>query len=83
MIFFFFCGLGFENPSSACCHQAGRYGGLVACTGVSKVCEDRSKYIWWDTFHPSDAANVVIAKRMLHGDSNDISPMNIEQLLQA
>ncbi|AES64975.1 GDSL esterase/lipase At4g16230 [Medicago truncatula] len=74
---------GFENPSSACCHQAGRYGGLVTCTGVSKVCEDRSKYIFWDTFHPSDAANVFIAKRMLHGDSNDISPMNIGQLLQA
>jgi len=82
-MFFFFFGLGFENPSSAFFHQAGRYGGLVAFTGVSKVCVDRSKYIWWDTFHPSDAANVVITKRMLHGDSNDISPMNIGQLLQA
>ncbi|XP_027338950.1 GDSL esterase/lipase At4g16230-like [Abrus precatorius] len=74
---------GFENPNSACCHLAGRFGGLIPCNGISKVCEDRSKYVFWDTYHPSDAANVIIAKRLLNGDTNSISPINICQLSQA
>ncbi|RDX96235.1 GDSL esterase/lipase, partial [Mucuna pruriens] len=74
---------GFENSNSACCHLAGRFGGLIPCNIDSKVCEDRSKYVFWDTYHPSDAANVVIAERLLNGDTRDISPMNICQLSKA
>ncbi|AES64973.1 putative triacylglycerol lipase [Medicago truncatula] len=74
---------GFKNTNSACCHLVGRFGGLIPCDRYSKVCEDRSKYIFWDTFHPSDAANVIIAKRLLNGDANDVSPTNVWQLLKA
>ncbi|KAJ1380579.1 SGNH hydrolase superfamily [Sesbania bispinosa] len=74
---------GFENPNSACCHLAGRFGGLVPCNGLSKICEDRSKYVFWDTYHTSEAANVIIADRFLNGDANDISPINICQLSRA
>ncbi|KAK2394787.1 GDSL esterase/lipase [Trifolium repens] len=74
---------GFKNSNSACCHLAGRFGGLIPCNRYSKICEDRSKYIFWDTFHPSDAANVIVAKRLLSGDVNDVSPTNVWQLLQA
>ncbi|GLU08522.1 hypothetical protein SLE2022_254290 [Rubroshorea leprosula] len=73
---------GFENANSACCYMGGRYGGLVPCGPSSKVCPDRSKFVFWDPFHPSDAANVIIAKRLMDGDSSDISPMNIQQLAQ-
>ncbi|KAJ1380581.1 SGNH hydrolase superfamily [Sesbania bispinosa] len=71
---------GFENPSSSCCYMAGRFGGLIPCGPTSRVCWDRSKYVFWDPYHPTDAANVIIAKRLLDGDQNDISPMNIRQL---
>ncbi|XVE65503.1 hypothetical protein DITRI_Ditri08aG0005000 [Diplodiscus trichospermus] len=71
---------GFDSGSFACCYIAGRYGGLIPCGPSSKVCPDRSKYVFWDPYHPSDAANVIIAKRLLEGDSNDIWPMNIRQL---
>ncbi|KAK9287966.1 hypothetical protein L1049_016411 [Liquidambar formosana] len=74
---------GFENSNSACCHVAGRFGGLIPCGPPSRVCPDRSKYVFWDPYHPSDAANVVIAKRLMEGDSNDISPMNIRQLVDS
>ncbi|KAK7303672.1 hypothetical protein RJT34_14585 [Clitoria ternatea] len=74
---------GFENPNSSCCHLAGRFGGLIPCNSESKVCEDRSKYVFWDTYHPSDSTNVILAQRLLNGDTNDISPMNICQLSQA
>ncbi|KAG4956554.1 hypothetical protein JHK85_042934 [Glycine max] len=73
----------FENPNSACCHLAGRFGGLIPCNRNSKVCEDRSKYVFWDTYHPSDAANAVIAERLINGDTRDILPINICQLSKA
>ncbi|KAL6190854.1 hypothetical protein ACLB2K_037248 [Fragaria x ananassa] len=75
---------GFENANSACCRVAGRYGGLIPCgPQLSMVCEDRSKYVFWDAYHPSDASNIIIARRLLYGDSDNVSPMNVVQLLQA
>ncbi|XP_028760133.1 GDSL esterase/lipase At4g16230-like [Neltuma alba] len=73
---------GFENFKSSCCHMAGRFGGLVPCFPESTVCEDRSKYVFWDPFHPSEAANLVIAKRLFDGDANDVWPMNVRKLSQ-
>ncbi|KAJ1395279.1 SGNH hydrolase superfamily [Sesbania bispinosa] len=78
-----YVAFGFDNPSSACCYVAGRYGGLIPCGPTSKVCWDRSKYVFWDPYHPSDAANVIIAKRLLDGGSNDISPVNVRQLFRS
>ncbi|PON93174.1 Lipase [Trema orientale] len=72
---------GFENRYAACCYVAGRFGGLIPCGPSSKVCLDRSKYVFWDPYHPSDAANVIIAKNLLDGGPNIISPMNVRQLV--
>ncbi|XP_074281532.1 GDSL esterase/lipase At4g16230-like isoform X1 [Silene latifolia] len=72
---------GFENGNSACCYVSGRFGGLIPCGPTSKMCNDRSKYVFWDPYHPSDAANVLIAKRLIDGDSSFISPINIRQLV--
>ncbi|KAL9225474.1 hypothetical protein vseg_001391 [Gypsophila vaccaria] len=72
---------GFENANSACCYVSGRYGGLIPCNPSSHVCSDRSKYVFWDPYHPSDAANFLIAKRLTDGDSSVISPINIRQLV--
>ncbi|KAM5568726.1 GDSL esterase/lipase [Rosa sericea] len=75
---------GFENANSACCRFGGRYGGLGSCgPQPSEVCEDRSKYVFWDAYHPSEACNMIIAGRLLYGNSSDISPMNIVKLLQS
>ncbi|KAG9457816.1 hypothetical protein H6P81_002324 [Aristolochia fimbriata] len=73
---------GFENANSACCRSAGRYGGLVPCGPSARVCADRSKYVFWDAYHPSDAANVIIAKRLVDGDARDVYPKNVRQLLR-
>ncbi|KAK2644767.1 hypothetical protein Ddye_019962 [Dipteronia dyeriana] len=73
---------GFENTDHACCYVAGRFGGLIPCSPQSKVCTDRSKYVFWDPYHPSDATNVIIAKRLLDGDSGDISPVNVRKLVE-
>ncbi|ONK63227.1 uncharacterized protein A4U43_C07F12700 [Asparagus officinalis] len=74
---------GFEVSDSACCFVSGRFGGLLPCGPTSRVCPDRSKYVFWDPYHPSDAANVTIAKRLYDGGQDDIFPMNVRQLVQA
>ncbi|XP_008781147.2 GDSL esterase/lipase At4g16230-like isoform X1 [Phoenix dactylifera] len=74
---------GFEVADFACCFLTGRFGGLVPCGPTSKVCPDRSKYVFWDPYHPTDAANIAIARRLLDGDLNDIFPMNVRQLVGA
>ncbi|KAK1435906.1 hypothetical protein QVD17_01679 [Tagetes erecta] len=71
---------GFDNADFACCYVTGKHGGLVPCGPTSKVCPNRSKYVFWDPYHPSDASNSIIAKRLLEGDINDISPLNLRAL---
>ncbi|KAK9084368.1 hypothetical protein Scep_030839 [Stephania cephalantha] len=73
---------GFENPTSACCRVAGRFGGLIPCAPPSKVCPDRSKYVFWDPYHPSEASNMIIAKRLTDGDSRYVYPINVRKLVQ-
>lgn len=74
---------GFQNSNTGCCKLAGRFGGLIPCGPPSHVCPDRSKYVFWDPFHPTDAANVIIASRLMDGGTDDISPVNIRQLVQS
>ncbi|KAL4643156.1 hypothetical protein ACB092_02G073000 [Castanea dentata] len=70
---------GFENANSSCCNLAGRFGGLIPCGPLSKVCSDKSKYVFWDMAHPTEAANILIARRLIDGDTNDITPMHRRQ----
>ncbi|KAI3973272.1 hypothetical protein MKW92_022614 [Papaver armeniacum] len=74
---------GFENYNSACCSVAGRFGGVIPCGPKSRVCSNRDKYIFWDPYHPSDAANAIIANRLLNGDTKDIFPVNIKKLFKS
>ncbi|RXH80131.1 hypothetical protein DVH24_041278 [Malus domestica] len=73
---------GFENGVSACCSVAGPQGGLIPWTFLSKICPDRSKYLFWDPFHLTEAGNIIAARHMMDGNSTYMSPMNIRQLLQ-
>ncbi|XWS12298.1 hypothetical protein CRYUN_Cryun37aG0077400 [Craigia yunnanensis] len=71
---------GFENADSACCRVIGRRGGLIPCGSLSRVCPDRTKYVFWDPFHPTESANLIGAKNALDGDLQYVSPINIRQL---
>ncbi|KAI3506021.1 hypothetical protein L1887_28374 [Cichorium endivia] len=78
-----FQSYGFDNADSACCYVSGQHGGLIPCGPTSKVCVDRSKYVFWDPYHPSDATNAIIAKRLMDGGLEDISPLNIRALFES
>ncbi|XP_076918437.1 GDSL esterase/lipase At4g16230-like [Bidens hawaiensis] len=77
-----FKSYGFDNADSACCRLAGKHGGIVPCGPPSKVCADRSKYVFWDPYHPSDNVNKLIAERFMSGDTKEISPTNLRTLFK-
>uniref|UniRef100_A0A7N0U994 GDSL esterase/lipase n=1 Tax=Kalanchoe fedtschenkoi TaxID=63787 RepID=A0A7N0U994_KALFE len=55
---------GFENSDSPCC-SFGNIRPALTCVPASTLCKDRSKYVFWDEYHPSDAANEIIAKELI------------------
>ncbi|KAK8502451.1 hypothetical protein V6N13_130499 [Hibiscus sabdariffa] len=75
---------GFENANEPCC--GGYFPPFVcfksgnASTNASALCDDRSKYVFWDAYHPTEAANVIIAKQLVDGDENVSFPINIRKL---
>jgi hypothetical protein len=44
------------------------------------MCDSRDKHVFWDPYHPSEAANVLLAKYIVDGDTKYISPMNLRKL---
>ncbi|KAK6128189.1 hypothetical protein DH2020_038068 [Rehmannia glutinosa] len=55
---------GFSNSDSPCC-SFGKIRPALTCIPASTLCKDRSKYVFWDEYHPSDSANQLIAKEMI------------------
>ncbi|KAF2311317.1 hypothetical protein GH714_021710 [Hevea brasiliensis] len=55
---------GFENSDSPCC-SFGRIRPALTCVPASTLCKDRSKYVFWDEYHPSDSANELIANELI------------------
>ncbi|KAK3406316.1 GDSL esterase/lipase At1g74460 [Eucalyptus grandis] len=55
---------GFNNSDSPCC-SFGSIRPALTCIPASTLCSDRSKYVFWDEYHPTDSANQIIAKELI------------------
>ncbi|KAE9606752.1 hypothetical protein Lal_00026153 [Lupinus albus] len=71
---------GFRTASIACCGDGGQYAGIIPCGPTSTLCSDRYKHVFWDPYHPSEAANILLAKNLVDGDNKYVSPINLRQL---
>lgn len=69
---------GFEVVDKGCC-GVGRNNGQITCLPLQQPCEDRRKYLFWDAFHPTELANILLAKSTFTSNSY-IYPINIQQL---
>ncbi|XP_049931584.1 GDSL esterase/lipase At1g29670-like isoform X2 [Nymphaea colorata] len=59
-----------------CCTVSG-----ALCEKNGSVCEDRNTYLFFDGGHPTNAANLILARRMYLSDSkSDVYPFNIKHL---
>ncbi|XP_073132994.1 GDSL esterase/lipase At5g41890 [Henckelia pumila] len=74
---------GFEDNDGPCC---GGYIPPFVCykgrdaSSSSSLCSDRKKYVFWDAYHPTEAANLVVADQLMNGDKSKSYPMNIWEL---
>lgn len=53
---------GFEVGEKACC-ATGRFEMSYLCNKFSPfTCNDANKYVFWDSFHPSEKTNFIVAQ---------------------
>ncbi|KAL6641040.1 hypothetical protein ACP70R_019221 [Stipagrostis hirtigluma subsp. patula] len=72
---------GFATAKEACCGQ-GPHNGLGLCTPASNLCRDRSRYVFWDAYHPTERANRVIVSQFMSGSLDYVSPMNLSTVME-
>ncbi|CAN6475596.1 unnamed protein product [Victoria cruziana] len=71
---------GFSVTDRGCC-GVGRNNGQITCLPFQQPCDDRESYLFWDAFHPTEAANDIVARKAYGSSSaSEIYPMNIQQL---
>ncbi|XP_047943242.1 GDSL esterase/lipase At1g71691-like [Salvia hispanica] len=70
---------GFSVLNEGCC-RIGKNSGQITCLPFQTPCPDRSKYIFWDAFHPTEAVNVLFGHKAFNGSSNFAYPFSIQQL---
>ncbi|KAK1554221.1 hypothetical protein Q3G72_009476 [Acer saccharum] len=70
---------GFTVTNTGCC-GVGRNNGQITCLPQQTPCQNRRQYVFWDAFHPTEAANAVLGRRSYSG--SDCYPMDIQQLAQ-
>jgi phospholipase/lecithinase/hemolysin len=73
---------GFEEVKSACC-GGGRLNAEEGCTPKSSCCSDRSKYLFWDLLHPTQATSKFAGLAFYDGLAQFVSPITFKQLVEA
>ncbi|KAK7305132.1 hypothetical protein VNO77_43032 [Canavalia gladiata] len=71
---------GFADVKAACC-GLGELNAQFPCLPVSNICSNRQDHIFWDPYHPTEAATRIFVEEILYGSSKYNSPINMEQLL--
>lgn len=73
---------GFRVTNTGCC-GVGRNNGQITCLPLQTPCRNRREYVFWDAFHPTEAANTIIATRSYSAQSpSDAYPIDIRRLAQ-
>ncbi|MBA0569273.1 hypothetical protein Golob_006714, partial [Gossypium lobatum] len=73
---------GFRVTNAGCC-GVGRNNGQITCLPSQRPCRNRNEYLFWDAFHPTEAANVIIGRRSYNAQSpSDAYPIDIRRLAQ-
>lgn len=72
----------FKEVKSACCGD-GKFNGETICTPESSLCLKRDEYLFWDLFHPTQAASELAAFTLYSGPPRFVAPINFSQLAEA
>ncbi|CAI0475282.1 unnamed protein product [Linum tenue] len=73
---------GLRVTNAGCC-GVGRNNGQITCLPFQTPCRNRNEYLFWDAFHPTEAANIVVGRRSYRAASpSDAYPYDIARLAQ-
>ncbi|KAL2524300.1 GDSL esterase/lipase [Abeliophyllum distichum] len=73
---------GFKVTNAGCC-GVGRNNGQITCLPLQTPCRNRNEYIFWDAFHPTEAANIIVGRRSYSAQkASDAYPIDIRRLAQ-
>ncbi|EES19821.1 hypothetical protein BDA96_09G211000 [Sorghum bicolor] len=71
---------GLKVTNAGCC-GVGRNNGQVTCLPFQMPCANRHEYLFWDAFHPTEAANVLVAQRTYSAKlASDVHPVDLRTL---
>nr|CAB3460966.1 unnamed protein product [Digitaria exilis] len=71
---------GLRVTNAGCC-GVGRNNGQVTCLPFQMPCANRHEYLFWDAFHPTEAANVLVGQRTYSARlASDVHPVDIRTL---
>ena len=73
---------GFTVTNAGCC-GVGRNNGQVTCLPFQTPCANRDEYLFWDAFHPTEAANILVGRRAYSAAlPSDVYPVDLRTLAQ-
>ncbi|CAN1329529.1 GDSL esterase/lipase At5g45670 [Linum perenne] len=73
---------GLRVTNRGCC-GVGRNNGQITCLPLQNPCRNRNEYLFWDAFHPTEAANIVVGRRSYAAQNpSDAYPYDIRRLAQ-
>ncbi|XP_059289880.1 GDSL esterase/lipase At5g45670-like [Lycium ferocissimum] len=73
---------GFRVTNAGCC-GVGRNNGQITCLPLQNPCPNRNEYLFWDAFHPGEAANTIVGRRSYKAERpSDAYPYDIQRLAQ-
>ncbi|EAY90759.1 hypothetical protein OsI_12362 [Oryza sativa Indica Group] len=70
---------GFAEARAACC-GLGDMNAKIGCTPVSFYCANRTGYVFWDFYHPTEATARMLTAVAFDGSPPLVFPVNIRQL---
>ncbi|XP_038685389.1 GDSL esterase/lipase At5g55050-like [Tripterygium wilfordii] len=71
---------GFSEVKAACCGR-GDLRAKIPCVPVAKYCPNRRDHLFWDLYHPTEAAANILVDTIFDGPSDYSFPMNLRQLV--
>ena len=55
----------------------------MQCLPLQIPCQNRNEYLFWDSYHPTEAGNAIVAKRAYSAQAaSDAYPIDIRGLAQ-
>lgn len=69
---------GFSEVKEACCGIGPSK--IIGCLPISMLCYNRTSYIFWDPYHPTEATTRLLTKIIFNGSFPYVFPINVKQL---